>query len=155
MNGIEWFCSSYVFLPLIFLDRASAETLVSPPNEPNWVLLMVVFIVSSAVAAVVGVVALVKSPEIPEPPEFREPSFDRSPSMATSVLPQSNNLVVTSYKQYPLEYEPNSYPMEAIQSRRSDNPTMGSQQQFSVQEQQHTLQSQPSYQPITVMTQRM
>lgn len=55
----------------------------------------------------VGVVAMAKTPKVADPPYFKDPGF------------YSNEPVMTTYKQYPLEYNDaiDSYPM----SERSGN----------------------------------
>lgn len=118
----------------------------SIPDEyqPNWTLLMVIFIVSTAIAAIVGVVSLLKTPIIPDLPEFQEPNSDWMKSYTTfgDQVWQEN-----PPSSYPLPTHDDTYPMETLQMKPAyDIQNWGQLQQ----------RARPSEQPpVTVMTQKM
>ena len=113
---------------------------------------MVIVIVSSLVATIVGVVALVRKPMVPELPEFQEPNFGPDQQFGSSSW--HNNEDRAPCQEYPISTQEESYPMESLQNPQGTSHQGAPSQESGIYP-ALSFEPQTVFPPVTVMTQRM
>nr|XP_039273612.1 uncharacterized protein LOC120347632 isoform X1 [Styela clava] len=114
-----------IFTILMMIDVAYGQLKdgLYTDSEPNWILIMLVFIITSAIAAVTGIALLCHRPRIADPPLFKDPLYY-----------PGGQPVATTYRQYPLEYDAmgseDMYPM----TTRNFKPSYEYGEQIATQE---------------------
>jgi len=107
--------------------------------QPDWTLILSIFIISSAIAAVFGIVSLTVKPKLQVPVFSRPAILESDSNVDMSVMPETDEPVMTTYRQYPMDYGQESYQLNQIRPQYTTESYQRHQQQ----------------QPIMVTTQRM